>query len=147
MAQRSTCFFQRCTGCPTARTPHVQVGYPDHLSPYCPTPPRAFQPRPASREERLHLLIHQGVGQGPPAGGASLQGLLPDIDERGAHVPDLHWDRGPCSQEDHFWVLAASLYGKTHREPALGLSPDTQEGLGLDQKGQKAITQAQVSWW
>ena len=69
------------------------------------------------------------MGQGPPAGGASLQGFIPDVDERGAHVPDLHWDRRPCPQEDHFWVLAAGRYGKTCREPALRLSPDPLEGV------------------
>ena len=89
------------------------------------------------------------MGQGPPASNASLQGFIPDVDKRGAHVTDFHWDRGPCSQEDHFWVLAARLYGKTRREPALRLSPEPQEGVMFRSEGaeSRAIPQAQVSWW
>lgn len=73
--------------------------------------------------------------------GISWKAIIPEVDERGADISNLHGDGGPCSQEDDFWILAFFLYGKIQMKGSLlsvkcepAFSPDmskSQEGLGF----------------
>lgn len=104
----------------------------DRAAPLRPTlAPQALgqaRPRPQGDPER-RLAGGAGSVQQPRAPAS-----LPDIDERGADVADLHRDGGARPQEDHLRVPASLLCGQTQGRSAhlrvRGGPASPQEGWG-----------------
>lgn len=66
---------------------------------------------------QISLVLEQSFhleNQLPEGWAIPRKAILPQVDQRGTDISNLHRDGRPCSQEDNFWILAFFLYGKIH---------------------------------